>query len=554
MCGIFCIFATAANDNLFLEKCKLCDRYIKRRGPDYYSYCDIRVSDYRFIFSASVLWLQGENLVKQPMNNDRSTFVFNGDIFGGDISDQDRARHGDTLLLFKKFESSTSIVTTLLNIQGPYAFIYLDKKEMKLYFGRDIFGRRSLLVGKVNDGLLLASVLSKDVECIEIPAIGIFSYDLQSKKLELAPWNFKNNNFKVKLNELEKFLCCSIEIDEQLEIKTPKAFFKPDKLILEFVDSINLMPSDRIFERLLSDVRFFNNVKQLYYLLEDAVKRRISTQPKYCKNCITDKMLCTHALTGVLFSGGLDCTVLALLSDKYTDPQNSIDLINVAFQKGENYNTPDRKTGLESYEELKKLRPNRTWNFVEINITIGELEEQRKEHIRHLIHPLNSILDDSLGCALWFASRANTGDYETPARVLLVGMGADELFGGYTRHRAALKKNGWLGLHNSLNEDWQNISHRNLARDDRVVSDHGRQLRTPYLDENVVEFVRNLNCWEKTYPSDKFPAGVGDKILLRTLAYFLGLRGSTTFKKRALQFGSRIANNKENGHDVSPRL
>lgn len=76
-------------------------------------------------------------------------------------------------------------------------------------------------------------------------------------------------------------------------------------------------------------------------------------------------------------------------------------------------------------------------------------------------------------------------------------MGADELFGGYTRHRAALKKSGWLGLHEALNEDWQNISHRNLARDDRVVSDHGRQLRTPYLDENVVEFVRNLNCWRR---------------------------------------------------------
>lgn len=76
-------------------------------------------------------------------------------------------------------------------------------------------------------------------------------------------------------------------------------------------------------------------------------------------------------------------------------------------------------------------------------------------------------------------------------------MGADELFGGYTRHRAALKQNGWTGLQQSLEEDWQNISHRNLGRDDRVVSDHGRQLRTPYLDENVVAFARSLPAWEK---------------------------------------------------------
>ena len=76
-------------------------------------------------------------------------------------------------------------------------------------------------------------------------------------------------------------------------------------------------------------------------------------------------------------------------------------------------------------------------------------------------------------------------------------MGADELFGGYTRHRAAFQKKGWKELDEVLKEDWQNLPHRNLARDDRVVSDHGRQLRTPYLDEEVVKFTQNLNSWDK---------------------------------------------------------
>lgn len=76
-------------------------------------------------------------------------------------------------------------------------------------------------------------------------------------------------------------------------------------------------------------------------------------------------------------------------------------------------------------------------------------------------------------------------------------MGADELFGGYTKHRLAFKRKGWFGLYSSLEEDWENLPYRNLARDDRVVSDHGRQLRTPYLDEDVVQYVKNLNSWEK---------------------------------------------------------
>lgn len=47
---------------------------------------------------------------------------------------------------------------------------------------------------------------------------------------------------------------------------------------------------------------------------------------------------------------------------------------------------------------------------------------------------------------------------------------------------------------------------------------------------------------------------MGEKILLRCLAYHLGLRRASSFKKRALQFGSRIADSKENANDVSPRL
>ena len=41
------------------------------------------------------------------------------------------------------------------------------------------------------------------------------------------------------------------------------------------------------------------------------------------------------------------------------------------------------------------------------------------------------------------------------------------------------------------------ISERNLGRDDRVICHHGRQLRTPYIDENVVQFLGSLSSWEK---------------------------------------------------------
>jgi len=29
----------------------------------------------------------------------------------------------------------------------------------------------------------------------------------------------------------------------------------------------------------------------------------------------------------------------------------------------------------------------------------------RSRHVSHLVSPLNTVLDDSIGCALWFAAR-----------------------------------------------------------------------------------------------------------------------------------------------------
>ncbi|RZC38319.1 asparagine synthetase domain-containing protein [Asbolus verrucosus] len=348
--------------------------------------------------------------------------------------------------------------------------------------------------------------------------------------------------------ELELFLMKEIAVNSVVD-EGRKNFISPDQNQLILFNEIVNHSTNDIFEKLCNS-HWLDNIIKLEKLLKNAVKKRISTQPNFCQNCFK-QLNCSHSLTGVLFSGGVDCAILALLADEFTDETRSIDLINVAFDRATNYKTPDRITGIDTLNELQKLCPQRKWNFVEVNVTTEELDSCRNNYISDLIYPLNSVLDDSLGCALWFAGRAASDNYTSPCRAR---MGADELFGGYTRHRAALHKRGWQGLHEVLEEDWQNLSHRNLARDDRVVSDHGRQLRTPYLDEEVVAFIRNLNCWEKTFPSHDLPKGIGEKMLLRCLAYRLGLKNAASLQKRALQFGSRIANPKEKAHEKSVRL
>jgi asparagine synthetase B (glutamine-hydrolysing) len=77
-----------------------------------------------------------------------------------------------------------------------------------------------------------------------------------------------------------------------------------------------------------------------------------------------------------------------------------------------------------------------------------------------LIFPLSTVLDESLGTAVYFASRGlgflNGELYKSPCRVILIGSGADELFGGYSRHRTAFMRSSDNNdlLQQELNFDW----------------------------------------------------------------------------------------------------
>ncbi|KAI9141651.1 asparagine synthase [Paraphysoderma sedebokerense] len=323
----------------------------------------------------------------------------------------------------------------------------------------------------------------------------------------------------------------------------------------------------------------------------------------------------SSAKIAILFSGGIDCTVLALLTHLCIPEHESIDLLNVAFenprimearkkerengkgkgkkrkgkskQKGSNnngdnddvaanvgaensevgiaeekfendvvnndeevreeiYDVPDRKTGRQGLEELRLLAPNRRWNFVEINIPYSEAMDKKLD-ILELMSPLDTIMDLSIAMAFWFSARGKgyirregkAEPYETPAKVLISGLGADEQLGGYGRHRVQYNKESWGGLAKEIKMDVERIWTRNLGRDDRIISSHSREPRFPYLSAPVVNYLSSLPVYLKCDP--RFDKGIGDKILIRLLAKKLGLEKTSVEAKRAVQFGSRTA-------------
>ena len=106
-------------------------------------------------------------------------------------------------------------------------------------------------------------------------------------------------------------------------------------------------------------------------------------------------------------------------------------------------------------------------------MTLDELKHYRETKIKSTIYPCSTVLDDSIGSALWFAARGqgildpSNAPYDSPAEVLLSGLGADEQLAGYSRHRSTFQNGGWQALQNELDMEMNRISKRNLGRDDR---------------------------------------------------------------------------------------
>ncbi|PHU02207.1 hypothetical protein BC332_27458 [Capsicum chinense] len=530
-------------------------------------------------FIGATLQLRGISPIIQPLvDMSGNILVYNGEIFGGIQMSSDS---NDTEILMQHLglcgchvssphnkahtsgERGTSVPELLSRIRGPWALIYWQSSSKILWFGRDAFGRRSLLVHwptKEDPRFLLSSVsplasvnessefadggqIAKTDFWEELPC-GVYSLSIGALETDedLIGEVLKHDWTDPKLKELITWERTSIQPKpEDLCASRQKGYCRKEKS--------PLTPSTLIEPKLAStDCLLTSLPHRVMIALQESIMRRTALNTIYQATSVdyTNKY---NTPVAVLFSGGLDSMILAALLDKCMDAKYDIDLLNVSF---DGPFAPDRVSARAGLKELQKIAPSRRWKLVEIDADLLKLTSETK-HVMSLINPASTYMDLNIGTALWLAAggegclQDETGNddtrdhvkYKSVARILLVGAGADEQCAGYGRHRTKYRNGSWLGLNDEMKLDMQRIWKRNLGRDDRCIADNGKEARFPFLDEDVIRILLDSPLWEIADLDQ--PIGIGDKKILREVAHLLGISEAASLPKRAIQFGSRIA-------------
>ncbi|SSD60298.1 related to Asparagine synthetase domain-containing protein YML096W [Saccharomycodes ludwigii] len=468
--------------------------YIISRGPNY---CSLRYdpSSQNFWFS-SVLSLRSP-FTKQCVSNERYVLQYNGELYNDCTTASLLEFENDTMYILKELSSSEHGVTDVIRkLNGEFAYTIYDKLENCIYFGRDKIGRRSL------------------------------SYQLNSDD---------NANTSIYITSCSgksqgSFINCDGGVIYKYAINqhtlTEVGNIKPDYMVTNMVD--------------LEFQHMDTKIDQLYELLQSSIyKRLVTIHPLHAEqNPIS-----------VLFSGGLDCSIIVSLICQELVRQNrekdiTIELLNVGFESPRTNmkpsETPDRLLAIESAKIIKGNFPNIDIRLLEVDVSYQDYVKF-KEHVVDLIYPKATVMDLSIAIAFYFAAsgKSNSG-YNRNGIVLFSGLGADELFGGYYKF-----------LHKSLSEiqvqlikEINNIHDRNLSRDDKVISSHGVEVRYPFLDDDLIEF---------TTTSIPLNYKVNKLILRKLASKHLNLGKICEEPKRAIQFGSKtakIVDGKGKGTDI----
>lgn len=418
---------------------------IIHRGPDYEGTLtgDFFALGMRRL---SIIDLESGN---QPIFNEQKTIFtfFNGEIYNFielrkelESKGHDFYTHSDTEILVHYYEEEG--ISFVKRLNGMFSFVLVDLKTNTFYIVRDHYGIKPLYYHIKNDRVLFASELKS------ILSSGLVNSSINEESLV----NYLNYLYvpspKSIFTDIHK-----LEAGHYLEISAKGISKSAWYNLKTFIGS-----SSKGLRELRDEVRF---------LLEDAIRLQMRSDVP----------------VGAYLSGGIDSSLITALASRSTS--HPLATFSVGFENSE-------------FDELPYARQVAKMYKTEHHELIVSPEDAL-----NFLPKLMGHMDEPIGDSAVLPSYLVSKLAAEHVKVVLSGLGGDELFGGYSRYNPSkgrfqflqsmptpLLKYGFLPIMQRIQPAWGKQLERimNPANSDESYHERVRQMST----EMIIQLTGNL--------------------------------------------------------------
>ena len=488
MCGIFfCLRKNSkefSNDELLIFK-KSFD-LLDKRGPDF-SYFNV-VENKLFGFkrlSINDLTPQGNQPFFFPsLDNTNQLSMCNCEIYNHlelekkyNLKMNSQSDCECLIPLYNLFTFSQTRIEKKINkffneIDGVFSMLIFDKLKNKIVIGRDRIGVKPLFYLD-NDDFFILSSEAKTIDMIKQLHESFKLNTLKNNILNFPPRSFGVYDLNTNKLELTEYFNKNTYLIPNLEYNISPSGVKS---VNNFNDNLDL---------------HISNIHNLLY--RSVYKRLLSDRP-----------------IGCLLSGGVDSSIIAsILSNIYKKQGKKIKTFSIGF--------PDST-------DLKYAK-----------IVAEHIQSEHHEYIIQYEDALKAIPDVIKTIETYDITtiRASTPMYllckwikeNFEETVIFSGEGSDELFGGYLYFHNAPD---YFELHRETIKLISNLHIYDVLRADRCTSGNSLELREPFLDKDLINYVCNLsgnykqpiNNYEKFILRKAFKGYLPNNVLWRKKAAF----------------------------------
>lgn len=448
---------------------------------------------------------RGHQPMKLHWAGEDYTMVYNGELYNTDTIRNELERmghffftHSDTEVVLHAYAQWGQLCLQRFN--GIYAFGIWEEKRQRLFLARDRMGVKPLFYKLHEGGLLFASeiktILAYPTVKAELDGEGV------AEVMLLGPGRTPGSGVFRGIRELEPG-CCGFFADGRLDVQ--RYWKLTDR---EHLDT------------------FEETVEQVRFLVTDAIKRQM----------VSDVPI------GTFLSGGLDSSLIsAVCASELERRGQRLHTFSLDFAENDKYFIPDR------------FQPNSDGHFIRLmEMTLNTQPHWTVLTPDELVDAMEdaTVARDLPGMAdVDFSLLAFCGEIRKEVKVALSGECADEIFGGYpwyrdpqiremagfpwaqnTRHRASFllpeitdRIDPEEYIHDryeetisqcdilpgtsaeekrmkemvNLNQRW--FMQTLLDRKDRMSMYHGLEVRVPFCDHKIAEYLYGVPWAYKNY-------------------------------------------------------